>query len=374
MPTGSRDERGSTSVPAKLFAVLDAFTVERAALSVSDIARHAGLPLSTAHRLVAELTRWGALERGEDRRYRIGLRLTEIAALCPRGLPLRDVALPFMEDLYEATHQNVQLAVRDGAAGMYVERIAGRLAVAVRTRVGARWPLHATGVGLVLLAFAPTEVQEEVLAAPLERFTVYTVTDPRVLRSMLAGVRRVGFALSDRQITDDAYSVAAPISGADGQCVAALSVVVPADDPQRASWAHAVRPAANGIGRAVKDPASGPGSGPGTQIIMTSPASCSAPLSTLSRWSGTPASTPVSHVPHVPSWQDESTVSPAASSACRIDEPAGTRTVRPVCASSTSMSASPLASTCLEAKRSRCRLSAGQLDSIACNSGSGPQQ
>jgi DNA-binding IclR family transcriptional regulator len=237
------------TVPGKLLGVLDAFSHERSAYSLSELARRTGLPMSTAHRLVGELVRWGGLERGADGRYRIGLRLVEIAALCPRGIGLRDVALPFMEDLYEATHQNVQLAVREGLDGVYIERIAGRSAVPVLTRVGARWPLHATGVGLVLLAHAPAEVQEAVLAAPLASFTPFTVTDPAALRPALAEVRRTGFAVSDRQITDDAYSVGAPITGLDGKCTAALSIVVPATDPGRSAWPLAVRAAALGISR-----------------------------------------------------------------------------------------------------------------------------
>lgn len=240
------------SVPGKLLGVLDAFSHERSAYRLSELARRADLPLSTAHRLVSELTRWGALERGADGRYRIGLRLVEIAALCPRGIELRDVALPFMEDLYEATHQNVQLAVRDGLDGVYVERLAGRTAVPVLSKVGAHWPLHATGVGLVLLAFAPAEVQEEVLSRPLAAFTPFTMTDPAQVRRTLAETRRTGFALSDRQITDDAFSVAAPVTGPDGDCVAALSIVVPAADPGRQSWAPAVRAAALGISRQLR--------------------------------------------------------------------------------------------------------------------------
>jgi DNA-binding IclR family transcriptional regulator len=244
---------GERTVAGKLLTVLDAFSQERAAYTVSELSRRTGLPLSTTHRLVGELERWGGLERGSDRRYRIGLRLVEVAALCPRGIGLRDVALPFMEDLYEASHQNVQLAVREGLEGVYVERIAGRGAVPVLTRVGARWPLHATGVGLVLLAHAPAEVQEQVLAAPLAAFTPYTIVDAALLRRTLAEVRRSGFALSDRQITDDAFSVAAPILGPAGRCAAALSIVVPADDPHRVSWAAAVRAAAGGISRRLRD-------------------------------------------------------------------------------------------------------------------------
>jgi len=243
----------AVSVPAKLLSLLDAYTEGRSAYTLSELARRTGLPLTTAHRLVGELERWGGLERGEDGKYRIGLRLVELAALCPRGTGLRDVALPCMQDLYEATHQNVQLAVREGTDGVYIERIAGRHAVAVRTRIGAHWPLHATGVGLVLLAHAPRAVQETVLAAPLKRFTPHTITDPAVLRRVLAEVRKTGIAISDRQIDEDAYSFGAPVTGPDGGCVAALSIVVGYDDPGRASWGPAVRAAAIGISRRLRD-------------------------------------------------------------------------------------------------------------------------
>jgi DNA-binding IclR family transcriptional regulator len=114
--------------------------------------------------LVGELCAWGGVERGEDGRYRVGLRVWELGALAPRGLGLREAALPFMEDLYEVTHENVQLAVRDGEELVFVERIAGRDAVSMRTQVGGRFALPPTGVGLVLLAHAPAGVQERVLA------------------------------------------------------------------------------------------------------------------------------------------------------------------------------------------------------------------
>ncbi|WP_069816302.1 IclR family transcriptional regulator [Streptomyces sp. TP-A0874] len=236
----------------RLLAVLGAFDQRHPALTLTEISTRARLPLATAHRLVATLTDWGALEREESGAYTIGLRLWEVAALAPRGFGLRQVALPFLEDLYEATHENVQLAVRDGREVVYIERISGRAAVDVHTRVGARWPLHATGVGLALLAHSDPELQERVCAEELTGFTPYTVTDPTALRRVLAEVRRTGAAVSDRQITDDAISVAAPVRGRRGEVVAAVSVVVPAQEPDRHPLlVPVVRVAALGISRAL---------------------------------------------------------------------------------------------------------------------------
>lgn len=244
----------SPTASGKLLAILDSFDADHTSLSLSDLARRAGMPLSTAHRLVGELLAWGGLERGPDHRYRIGLHLWEVAAMAPRGLGLREAALPYMSDLYEATHENVQLAVREGIEVVFVERIAGRHAVPVLTRVGGRFPMSATGVGLVLLAHAPSEVQEQALSEPMERFTSMTVTDPGRLRRILADVRRTGLAVSDRQVTLDALSVAAPVTGPGGEVVAALSVVVQADHAEANALAPAVRAAALGISRALGSP------------------------------------------------------------------------------------------------------------------------
>ncbi|MDX3529243.1 IclR family transcriptional regulator [Streptomyces sp. ID05-39B] len=239
------------SAPDRLLSVLAAFDHAHPALTLTDISRRAGLTLTTAHRLVTALTEWGALERDASGTYHVGLRLWEVAALAPRGLALRQAALPHLEDLYEATHENVQLAVRDGSEVVYTEWLSGHSAVGVRIRVGARWPLHVTGVGLALLAHSPPEVQEAYCEAPLVACTDHTLTDPVRLRRVLAEVRRTGVAVSSRQVTDDALSVAAAVYGAAGAVVAAVSVVVPYADARVPVLVPAVRLAARGISRAL---------------------------------------------------------------------------------------------------------------------------
>lgn len=247
-------------VTSRVLGVLATFSADRPELTLTEISLRTELPLTTTHRLVGELARWGALERADDGRYRIGLRLWEVGALAPRGLGLRESAMPFLEDLYAATLQNVQLAVLDGTEVVYVERISGRGAVNVITRVGGRLPLHATGVGLVLLANADPEFQEQVLAGPLVRYTSRTMGTADELRRALAEVRRTGVAVSDGQIELVALSVAAPVRGPRGDVVAALSVVVPSATSDARAYVPVVLAAARGISRTLgaPDPARGP--------------------------------------------------------------------------------------------------------------------
>ena len=244
----------SQSAAGKVLGVLGAFGSDARQLTLSGIARRAGLALSTAHRVVGELVAWGALERGDDGLYRIGLRLYEVGALAPRGLALRDAAMPFMEDLYEVTHEVVQLAVREGTEMVFTERIAGRASVGVHTRVGLRFPLPASGAGLVLLAFAPNDVQEAVLSAPLQRFTSKTIVDPVRLRAVLADTRRSESACSDGQVTLDSLSIGAPVRDPSGAVVAAVSVVVHAGSLDPAMLVTLVSTAARGISRSLAGP------------------------------------------------------------------------------------------------------------------------
>lgn len=248
------DASSPTGAVLRGLQVLGAFDVAHPALTLSEISRRTGIPVSSVHRLLAVLVGWGALERAEDGTYRIGLRLWEIGALAPRSQALRDRALPFLEDLSQVSRENVQLAVREGTELVFVERIAGTGAVPVLTRVGGRFALTSTGVGLVLLAHAPPEVQEEVLAAPVEALTPFTVTAPARLRAMLADTRTRGFSVSDRQVTDDALSVAAPVHDRTGRVVAAVSLVVHSGSAPAAQLATPVRTTARAISRALGAP------------------------------------------------------------------------------------------------------------------------
>jgi DNA-binding IclR family transcriptional regulator len=249
--SAGRGVSGGVSVTSRVADILETFAGQRDSLSLSEVARRTGLPLTTTHRLVGELVSRHFLERDESGRYQIGLRLWELASHAPRSVGLRESALPIMEDLYEATHENVQLAIIDGTDAVYVERIAGRDSVQVLTRPGLRLPVHATAVGLVLLAHASPETQEKVLSSPLARYTRYTITDPRRLRRILAEVRLVGYAISDRQIQTISSSVAAPVRDSSGAVVAAISVVVKARDNVSAQYVPAVMAAARGISRAL---------------------------------------------------------------------------------------------------------------------------
>ncbi|CAN5384052.1 hypothetical protein BH11ACT8_BH11ACT8_22870 [soil metagenome] len=179
----------------------------------------------------------------------MGRRLWDIGLLAPLQAGLVETASPFLHDLFAATRATVHFAVRDGVAVLYLDRLRGHASVPVVSTVGSRLPLHATGVGKVLLAHAPLDVQAVVLA-DLARIPPYTITQPGTLRRQLARVHREGFAVTVEEMSLGACSVAVPVTR-DGVVVAALGVVVPSLRQERPRLVAALDVAAHGIGRAL---------------------------------------------------------------------------------------------------------------------------
>ncbi|WP_206539285.1 IclR family transcriptional regulator [Nocardiopsis halotolerans] len=238
------------SVLSRVVRVLEAFDPEHRALRISEVARRAGLHVATASRMVDGLVEHGWLERDPDRRVRVGVRMWELATRSSPALGLREAARPVMEDLHAVVGQHTQLGVLQGEEVLFVERLSARGAVVNITRIAGRLPLYVSSSGLVLLAHAPAPLQERVLAGPLRAHAAETVTDPRRLRSLLAEVRRSGYALARGFIDGETAAVAAPVRDSTGAVAAALSVVVP-NDGNAAAVVPAVRTAARSVSRAM---------------------------------------------------------------------------------------------------------------------------
>ncbi len=238
------------SVASRVLGILDAFDERHRRLSLTLLSERSGLPLTTTHRLVAELVEWGGLVRRDDGRYAIGRRLWDVGLLAAVQTGLRQSASPFLHDVYAATLATVHLAIREGTEVLYLERLAGRASVPIASTVGSRLPLHCTGVGKVLLAYAPEDVQRRVLSSRLRRVTRHTVTAPGLLADQLRRVRVEGFATTVEEMSLGACSVAVPVRQGD-EVVAAVGIVVPSLRRDRGRLVTALTVASRGIERSL---------------------------------------------------------------------------------------------------------------------------
>jgi DNA-binding IclR family transcriptional regulator len=252
MTAVARSQSGE-SVLIRVVRILEAFSSDTPDLSVTAIAQRTGLPSATASRLVAELVEYGLLSRDAHGRVRVGVHLWELAQRASPTLALREVAMPFMQDLHSVVGHHVQLAVRHGDEVLFVERLAAPHAVINITRIAGRLPLHASSSGLVLLANACHEQQDRILSQPLPVYTTQTISSPQELRTALADVRRQRFAICPGHIHLDACGMAVPVLDPQNEVIAALSVIVPNDVHAREQL-PALLAAARGITGTLRAP------------------------------------------------------------------------------------------------------------------------
>ncbi|HKP05822.1 MAG TPA: IclR family transcriptional regulator [Microbacterium sp.] len=232
--------------------LLEAFTADSPFLTLTDLARAADVPVSTVHGLLQELEATGLVERRDDRTYRLGLRLWELASRTPGALGLRETALPFLMQAHARIGQHVQLGVMSDRDVLFLERLSDRDAVVSVTIVGGRLPINASASGLVLLADLDDAAREAFLAGPLPRFTTGTPVDVDEVRRILRRVRRERFAVLDGALHPGVRGIAVPVRGATGETVAALGAVVPADDTGSAGVVGVLQKAADDVTAALR--------------------------------------------------------------------------------------------------------------------------
>ena len=237
------------SVISRALALLSAFDERHRSLTLTELAERAELPPATAYRQVKELVDGGALTRNTNGQYMIGRMLWNLGLLAPVQTDLREVASPFLHDIYAATRATVHLAVREGDRVLYVDRLSGHASVPVVSKVGSTLPMHCTGVGKVLLAHAPADVCERALTS-LTRVTPFTITQPARLNEQLGRIRRDGYATTIEEMTLGACSVAVPIT-VGATVIAALGIVVPSLKRDRPRLTAALHVAAQGISRSM---------------------------------------------------------------------------------------------------------------------------
>ncbi len=208
----------------RAFAILG--VVASAPGGVSDVARRAGLALSTTARLLATLEALGAVERfAPGPTYRLGVTLHDLVAAVEPASGLVRRARPHLEGLVAQVGETAGISVADGAGHvLYLDQVESGQDVTLQDWTGVRLPLHVVSSGLVLLAAQSTAQIRTYCADGLERFTDHTTTRASELRTRLAKIRTTGYAWTVEEFADGISSVAAPVVDSAGAVVAALHV------------------------------------------------------------------------------------------------------------------------------------------------------
>ena len=248
---GARPETGLD----RAAAILGAFDAAHRELTLAALVARCGLPRSTAHRTAKRMIGLGWLEKPGDR-YRIGNRLFEIASLAPIRIELREAALPYLQDLHQATKITVQLGVLDGGQVLVVEKITGHRLMPMLSQVGGMIPAYCSALGRAILAYSQPPVIDAALTGPLPARTSRTLTSKNAIMRELTAVPERGWAVDREEGNIGVSCVAAPIFGPLGDVAAALSVTGPSQLVRAERIGPAVRMAAAAVSRAYSRPRS----------------------------------------------------------------------------------------------------------------------
>ena len=214
---------------ARGLSVLSAFSLERPALSLTDISQRLQLNKTTTFRLLSTLENLGYLQRDEQTKlYRPSLEVLRLGFVVLNGLEVRQVAAPHLRRLVEEVEETVNLVVLDNHEVVYIDRVGSKHMVSIHRPVGSRLPVYCTSTGKALVAFLPPVQLALVLEATTWLpYTDRTLVTPDAFKENLALVRSRGFADSYGELLPELCAVAAPVRQHDGQVVAAVNISVP---------------------------------------------------------------------------------------------------------------------------------------------------
>jgi len=226
-----REPRYSQSLERGL-AILGCFTPKRPVLGIADIADELGMSRSTTHRYVITLVALGYLEQGASRKYRLGLRVTDLGMSALNSTGLREHAHPYLEELRQRTSYTTSLGVLDATDVLYVDRVRsfrrGQSQIDLNLHTGSRVPAYCTSMGKLLLANLPEAEQRELIAqTKLTKRGPNTITNKKALREELDEIQPAGFAVDDQEFAADLYAIAAPVRNEARDVVAAVDLVAP---------------------------------------------------------------------------------------------------------------------------------------------------
>jgi IclR family pca regulon transcriptional regulator len=218
-----RERRQSLQSLERGIAVIQVFSRERPALTLSEVARLTGITRATARRILLTLEDLGHV-RSDGRLFSLTPRVLTLGWAYLSSLNLWETAQPLMEELTKQTNESCSAATLDLPDVVYVARVPTSRIMTIALGIGTRLPAHCTSMGRVLLAALPEPELEDFLAtARLEAYTDRTITDPERLRRTIHGVRDQGWALVDQELEIGLRSIAAPLR-VDGRTIAAINV------------------------------------------------------------------------------------------------------------------------------------------------------
>lgn len=209
-------------------SVLEVLGESDVPLSLAEICQRMNLHKSTAHRSLMVLERSALIERTQENRFRLGLKLYELGNRAVEQIDLRARVHPFFRRLSTHVGETVHLSVLQKTRVVYLDKVEPNRRVCMSSKIGTSNPVYCTAMGKAMLAFQTEDVAEQIIAKiRFVRYTRKTLCSRETLVKSLERVRRRGYAIDDEEIEIGVRCVGAPIFNEEGRAIAAVSVSGP---------------------------------------------------------------------------------------------------------------------------------------------------
>ncbi|MCR2821706.1 IclR family transcriptional regulator [Lederbergia panacisoli] len=215
------------NVPAleKGLLILEKLSKSEEPLRITDIHEQMGIPKTSVFMMMSTLETMGYVEKVDDSRYRVTMKLYNIGIETKSKYDIRRVARPFMEKIAQQLRFTVHLATLSNGRAVYIEKVNGPTFVQFDTKIGQSMFIHSSAVGKVLAAYIDEKELDEILVNnPMVRATENTITSPELFKKFLGNVRETGYAIEDEEGEIGVRCLGAPIFNDKGNVIAALSI------------------------------------------------------------------------------------------------------------------------------------------------------
>jgi IclR family pca regulon transcriptional regulator len=205
-------------------AVMNSFSRDRRAQTLSEVAEMTGLTRATARRVLLTLAELGYVHQ-DNRSFSLTPKVLDLGYSYLSSLHIVELAQLPMERLVEEVRESSSMSVLDGSEIVYVARVPTKRIMTISLALGSRLPAYPTSMGRVLLAgLSDQEVDDYIETTRFERLTPHTIIEPVELRKVIETVRSEGYALVDQELEEGVRSIAAPITNGRGGVLAAMNI------------------------------------------------------------------------------------------------------------------------------------------------------
>ena len=207
--------------------ILECFSFQNRDLTLSEIAQKSGLNMTTAKRLISNLTERGYLEQNKEKQYHLGLKIFELGGIVYSSFDLRKIAVEPMNYLQKKTGGTVLMGKRMKDQLVYIDKRGGLGEIQISSDIGWTRPLHYGMLGMVLMAYIDQkEVREILRRDPLKGYTSLSITDEDAFSLRLEEIRNQGHVVEIDEAIDGVVGIAAPIKDSFRKVIAALGIVL----------------------------------------------------------------------------------------------------------------------------------------------------